>query len=283
MENLLIIGAGIMGRGIAYCALLGGYQVTLVDAFAPQLEKARALIEKDLRKGVELGKVAAAAANEALTRLTMGSDYDEAAGQADLVVEAVSEDLALKLSIFEKLDCLCPPKTILATNTSALGVTEIAAATQNPGRVLGMHFFNPVPKMKLVEIVRGLETTAEAIKAVEDAAIRMGKETVIVNDYPGFATSRLNVLIGNEAFYMLMEGVASPEDIDKAAKLGLNHPMGPLEMSDLVGLDTRLKVLQHLHRTLGERFRPCPLMLKYVQSGRLGRKVGKGVYDYENK
>jgi 3-hydroxybutyryl-CoA dehydrogenase len=192
----------------------------------------------------------------------------------------VPEEIALKLRTFAKLDQHCGENVVLATNTSGLSITEIAAATKRPGRVVGMHFFNPVPKMKLVEVVRALDTSADTIGVTVEVARRMGKETVVVKDSAGFITSRVNAMIGNEAFLMLQEGVASAEDIDKALKLGLNHPMGPFELVDVVGLDTRLAVLEFLHRSLGEKYRPAPLLVQHVKAGRLGRKVGRGVYDY---
>jgi len=196
------------------------------------------------------------------------------------VIEAIPEDIALKLRIFARLDRVCREDVVLATNTSGLSITEIAAITKRPGRVAGMHFFNPVPKMKLVEIVRGLDTTDATVATVAEVAAKMGKETVAVRESPGFITSRVNALIGNEAFLMLQEGVASARDIDKALKLGLNHPMGPFELVDLVGLDTRLSVLEFLHRSLGEKYKPSTLLVQYVKAGRLGRKAGRGVYEY---
>lgn len=282
IKKITIVGSGIMGRGIACAALTGGFSVTLNDLNAGLLEQARVFILETLQKGLQKGLLTPADMAAAAERLNLAEQLGTAVEKADLVIEAASEDLALKLKLFQDLDRMCLPGAIMSTNTSSLSITEMAAVTGRPGQVVGMHFFNPVPKMKLVEIVRGLKTSEETIRAVAETAGQMGKETVVVSDFPGFATSRLNVLIGNEAFYMLMEGLASAEDIDKAAKLGLNHPMGPLEMGDLVGLDTRLKVLEHLHRTLGERFRPCPLLVKYVQAGLLGRKTGEGVYKYEN-
>jgi 3-hydroxyacyl-CoA dehydrogenase len=197
-----------------------------------------------------------------------------------LVIEAVPEKIELKLDIFSRLDQICGPEVIFASNTSALSITEMAGATTRPQRFIGMHFFNPVHKMKLVEIIRGLETIDQTSDVAESVSQKMGKETVQVKESPGFVTSRINALIGNEAFYMLQEGIATARDIDKALKLGLNHPMGPFEMIDLVGLDTRLSILSFLHETLGEKYRPCPLLVKYVKAGRLGKKVGKGVYEY---
>jgi 3-hydroxybutyryl-CoA dehydrogenase len=186
----------------------------------------------------------------------------------------------VKLALFEQIQQLAPPAAVIASNTSALSITEMAGSLREPGRVAGMHFFNPVHKMKLVEIVRALDSTPATIETVTEVARRMGKETVLVRESPGFVTTRVNASIGNEAFYLLMEGVASARDIDKALKLGLNHPMGPFELVDVVGLDTRLSILEYLHGALGEKYRPCPLLVQYVKAGRLGRKVGKGVYEY---
>jgi len=281
VETVAIIGAGLMGRGIAYASALGGFRTLIHDEVPGALDRAMNRIRKDLDEGVERGKVALAAKDEALARVGATADFDAAVAGADFVIEAVPEDIALKLRIFARLEALCREHVVLATNTSALSVTEIAAAVKRPARVLGMHFFNPVPKMKLVEVVRALETGEEAVATAEDVARRMGKETVVVKDSAGFVTSRVNALIGNEAFAMLQEGVASARDIDKALKLGLNHPMGPFELVDLVGLDTRLAVLEFLHQSLGEKYRPAPLLVQYVKAGRLGRKTGHGVYDYD--
>ena len=221
--------------------------------------------------------------DQALARITTTTDLEEAAKDADLVIEAVLELMDLKIEVFQKLDKICKPETVLATNTSTMSPTEIAASTSRPEKCIAMHFFNPVHKMKLVEIIRGLDTSDETYEIARQVSVRMGKETVQVNEFPGFVTSRMNCLIGNEAMNMLMEGVASAEDIDKAIKLGLNHPMGPLELADLVGLDTRLRNMEYLHKTLGERFRPSPILVKYVKAGRLGRKSGRGFYDYTDK
>jgi 3-hydroxybutyryl-CoA dehydrogenase len=208
------------------------------------------------------------------------SDIDVALGGADLVIEAGPERMDLKLKLFAEIDRAAPANAVVATNTSALSITEMAGTLKQPARVAGMHFFNPVHKMKLIEIVRALESSPETIATVEAVSRKMGKETVLVSESPGFITTRVNASIGNEAFYMLMEGVASARDIDKALKLGLNHPMGPFELVDLVGLDTRLSILEYLHRSMGEKYRPCPLLVQYVKAGRLGKKVGKGVYEY---
>ncbi|HEU5410007.1 MAG TPA: 3-hydroxyacyl-CoA dehydrogenase NAD-binding domain-containing protein, partial [Candidatus Acidoferrales bacterium] len=200
-----------------------------------------------------------------------------------LIIEAVPEEMETKLEIFTILDKFAKPGAILASNTSSLSITEMAAITFRAENCIGMHFFNPVQKMKLLEIVRGLETSEQSVAACAEAGRRMGKEVVVVRESPGFVTSRINAMIGNEAFYMLQEGVATAADIDKALKLGLNHPMGPFELVDLVGLDVRLSILQHLHRTLGDKYRPCPLLEQYVKAGRLGRKSGRGVFDYKEE
>ena len=282
IKTVVVIGAGIMGRGIAHVSVLGGFNTMLNDVSDDFLQKAQERIRKDLQQGVELGKLSGEEMNTSLQRLGLDADMERAAKNADLVIEAVPERIDLKLELFARLDRVCAPHTVLASNTSALSITEMAAATKRPQQFIGMHFFNPVHKMKLVEIIRGLETNNETFQTVESVSRKMGKETVEVRESPGFVTSRINALIGNEAFYMLQEGIASARDIDKALKLGLNHPMGPFEMVDLVGLDTRLSILNFLHQTLGEKYRPCPLLVKYVKAGRLGKKVGKGVYEYSD-
>jgi len=282
IKTVVVIGAGIMGRGIAHVSVLGGFNTILNDVSDDFLQKAQDRIRKDLQQGVELGKLSGEEMNTSLQRLGLDADMERAARNADLVIEAVPERIDLKLELFARLDRVCAPHTVLASNTSALSITEMAAATKRPQQFIGMHFFNPVHKMKLVEIIRGLETNNETFQTVESVSRKMGKETVEVRESPGFVTSRINALIGNEAFYMLQEGIASARDIDKALKLGLNHPMGPFEMVDLVGLDTRLSILNFLHQTLGEKYRPCPLLVKYVKAGRLGKKVGKGVYEYSD-
>jgi len=283
IRTVSVLGAGLMGRGIAYVAALGGYETRLQDASKNQVEKALAEIGAILEKGVATGKVGDEEAIASHRRLAGVDSLEEAADGADLVIEAVPERIELKVEIFAALDRLAPKHAILVSNTSSLSITEMAAATSRASQVVGMHFFNPVHRMKLLEIVRALETSDATIAACEAVGARMGKECVTVRESPGFVTSRINAMIGNEAFYMLQEGVASAADIDKALKLGLNHPMGPFELVDLVGLDTRLSILKFLHRSLGEKFRPCPLIEQYVAAGRLGRKSGRGVYDYANK
>jgi 3-hydroxybutyryl-CoA dehydrogenase len=269
-----------MGRGIAHVAALGGYRTVLEDLIPASLRKAESEIRSNLDKAVELGKVSAADASAALGRIEYAGGVEEAAREADLVIEAVPEEMESKIEIFTLLDKVCRPVTILASNTSSLSVTEIASVTYRAKKCVGMHFFNPVHKMKLLEVVRALETDEETIAAAAEVGRRMGKEVVVIKESPGFITSRVNAMIGNEAFYMLAEGIASASDIDKALKLGLNHPMGPFELVDLVGLDTRLHILEYLHKTLGEKYRPAPLLVQYVKAGRLGRKSGRGVYEY---
>lgn len=282
IRTIAVIGAGIMGRGIAHVAALGGYRTILEDLIPAALRKAEGEIRANLDKAVELKKVSSEDASAALGRTEYADSVEAAAREADLVIEAVPEEMESKIEIFTLLDKICRPATILASNTSSLSVTEIASVTYRPKKCVGMHFFNPVHKMKLIEVVRALETDDETIAAVEEVGRRMGKEVVVIKESPGFITSRINAMIGNEAFYMLQEGIASAVDIDKALKLGLNHPMGPFELVDLVGLDTRLHILEYLHKTLGEKYRPAPLLVEYVKAGRLGKKSGRGVYQYQD-
>jgi 3-hydroxybutyryl-CoA dehydrogenase len=280
VRTIAVIGAGTMGRGIAHAAALGGYRTILEDLLPGALRKAENEIRSNLDKAVELGKVAAPHADAAFRRVEYAGSVDEAAREADLVIEAVPEEMESKIEIFTLLDKICRPNTILASNTSSLSITEIASVTYRARKIVGMHFFNPVHKMKLLEVVRALETDDDTLSSAVEVGKRMGKEVVVIKESPGFITSRINAIIGNEAFLMLQEGIASAGDIDKAVKLGLNHPMGPFELVDLVGLDTRLNILEYLHKTLGEKYRPAPLLVEYVQAGRLGRKCGRGVYDY---
>ena len=280
IKTIAVIGAGIMGRGIAHVAALGGYRTVLEDVLPAALRKAEGEIRANLDKAVELKKVTAAEAEAAVGRLEYAGSVEEAAREADLVIEAVPEEMESKIEIFTLLDKICRPGTILASNTSSLSVTEIASVTYRAKKCVGMHFFNPVHKMKLLEIVRALETDDETIAAAVGVGRAMGKEAVVIRESPGFITSRINAMIGNEAFYMLEDGIASAADIDKALKLGLNHPMGPFELVDLVGLDTRLHILEYLHKSLGEKYRPAPLLVQYVKAGRLGKKSGRGVYEY---
>jgi 3-hydroxybutyryl-CoA dehydrogenase len=284
VRSIAVIGAGVMGRGIAHAAAVGGFRTVLEDILPASLRRAEAEIRANLNEGVELGKITRDEAERTLTNIEFASTPEEAARAADLVIEAVPEEMESKLEIFTLLDKVCKPDTIIASNTSSLSITEIASITHRAPKCVGMHFFNPVHKMRLLEIVRALETDEETISTAVEVGRRMGKEVVVIKESPGFITSRINAMIGNEAFYMLQEGIASAADIDKAIRLGLNHPMGPFEMVDLVGLDTRLHVLEYLHRALGEKYRPAPLLVQYVKAGRLGRKSGQGVYDYaENR
>ena len=275
-----MLGAGTMGHGIAHAAMTAGFDTALYDVSEAAVAKGRSAIEAVIRKSVELGKATESDAASMRSRLRTTTSVADAVGNVDVVIEAAPEQIDLKLALFKDVEAAAPAHAVFASNTSALSITEMAAVLANPGRLGGMHFFNPVHRMKLIEIVKALETTPDTIAVMEEVSAKMGKETVLVKESPGFVTSRINAMIGNEAFYMLQEGVASARDIDKALKLGLNHPMGPFELVDLVGLDTRLSILQYLHRTLGEKFRPSPLLEQHVKDGRLGRKVGKGVYDY---
>jgi 3-hydroxybutyryl-CoA dehydrogenase len=281
VESVTVIGAGTMGRGIAQVCAMAGFRTVLQDIETSVLKSALSQIGRNLDKGRELGKIASE--QHALgSRIEITTDFDEAVKECGFLIESVPEELELKLNIFERADERTPPDVVLATNSSSFCVSDIACAVRNPARVVGMHFFNPVHLMRLVEIVKGADTSAQTVETTRAVAQRLQKETVEVMESPGFITTRINALIGNEAFQMLQEGIASARDIDTALKLGLNHPMGPFELIDLVGLDTRLKILQYLHKRLGDKYRPSSLLVEYVRAGRLGRKAGKGVYDYDS-
>ncbi|MCM3244976.1 3-hydroxyacyl-CoA dehydrogenase [Cytobacillus firmus] len=280
MNTITVVGSGVMGKGIAYTCAISGFEVYLNDINLEIIDKAKNDIYSLLEGSLQKGFISEDQYGKAKDRLHFETDLEAAAKNADLVIEAVLEKIELKIDIFKKLDSICSPETILATNTSTMSPTEIGAQTSRPDKVVAMHFFNPVHKMKLIEIIRGLETSDDTVRMVKEVGEKLKKETVEVNEFPGFVTSRMNCLIGNEAMNMLMEGVASAEDIDKALKLGLNHPMGPLALADLVGLDTRLRNMEYLYQTLGEKYRPCPLLIKYVKAGRLGKKSGSGFYQY---
>ena len=280
-ERVVIAGAGLMGTGIAHAFVSSGFATVLVDMNTAALERARSEIAGILRSGVKLGKLAESDAEAAGERLSVSTELAVACRGATLFIETVSEQLALKKAVIAEAQAVLAADAVIATNTSALSVTEIATAVPCAERVIGMHFFNPVHKMKLVELVMGLDTSESTIARARDYAKAIGKTSILVNETPGLTTSRMSAMLGNEAMYMLLEGTASAEDIDTALRLGLNHPMGPLELGDMTGWDTRLAVLRYLHQTLGDRFRPCPLIIKMVAAGRVGRKTGRGVYAYE--
>ena len=280
--KVVVVGAGLMGTGIAHAFASSGFETVLVDTNSDSLKRAYAGIEKILGDGVRLGKVEELVAQQSMAPLSTTGDLRQAAAGAALLIETVSEQLAIKKAVVTEAAAMMPDDAIIASNTSALSVTEIAAVVPCPERFIGMHFFNPVHKMKLVELVRGLATSDETVARARDLCAAINKTAIVVNESPGLTTSRMSALLGNEAMYMLQEGTASAEDIDTALRMGFNHPMGPLELGDLTGWDTRLSVLRYLHSTLGEKFRPCPLIIKMVAAGRLGRKTGHGVYRYED-
>lgn len=280
MKTIAVIGAGTMGKGIAYASAVAGYKVIVNDISVEKMRVAKNDIFQLLEKSAEKGFLDKQLSITVKNNLHFEIDFKTAVKDTDLIIEAVLEKIDLKIKIFQDAEKYCPKHTVFATNTSTMSPTEIGAQTSRPDRFIAMHFFNPVHKMKLIEIIKGMDTSRETVTAIRKVANRMDKETVEVNEFPGFVTSRINALIGNEAMNMLMEGVASVEDIDKAIKLGLGHPMGPLELADLVGLDTRLRNMEYLHQTLGEKYRPSPLLVKYVKAGRFGRKNKKGFYDY---
>lgn len=281
LETIAVIGAGTMGNGIAQVCAANGYSVTMIDVFPAALEKGLATIEKSLSKLVEKNRLSAEDKAATLARLSTQPTLDAAAG-ADFVVEAATENPELKLKVFRDLDGLCKPDTILASNTSSISLTKIGGATKRPDRVIGMHFMNPVPLMTLVEVIRGLGTSDETLATVMDLSRKLGRTPVEANDSPGFISNRILCPMINEAVYALMEGVGTREAIDTVMKLGMNHPMGPLTLADLVGLDVVLYVMQVLHRDLGDdKYRPCPLLVRMVDAGYLGRKSGRGFYEYK--
>lgn len=283
MKKIIVIGSGVMGRGIAYVSAAGGFQTILIDINEHQLERAKIEIDTIFTKAVLQGMLTKEKMAETKEKLEYSISLSKHVKEADLIIEAVPEVMEIKKNIFEVIDQHAQESCLFATNTSTMSPTEIGSYTKRAEKVIAMHFFNPVHKMPLVEIIKGLETSEATVEAVKEIAMKMGKETVVINEFPGFITSRISALIGNEAFIMLQEGVATAEEIDKAIKLGLNFPMGPFELGDLVGLDTRLHNLNYLHAKLGEKYRPAPLLEQYVKAGRLGRKSGKGVYDYRKE
>ncbi|PLR67824.1 3-hydroxybutyryl-CoA dehydrogenase [Bacillus sp. UMB0893] len=282
IQNVMVIGAGQMGSGIAQVCAMAGYKVYLNDLKEEFVQKGFATIDKNLQRQVDKEKMTAEQKQEVLSRLKASTDLLDAA-QTDIVIEAAVENMKIKTDIFSKLDQITPEHTILATNTSSLPITEIAAATKRPEKVIGMHFMNPVPVMKLVEIIRGLATSEEVYQAIEDMTKTLKKVPVEVNDFPGFVSNRILMPMINEAIYTLYEGVAEKEAIDEVMKLGMNHPMGPLSLADFIGLDTCLYIMETLHDGFGDdKYRPCPLLRKYVKAGWLGRKTGRGFYSYES-
>ncbi|MEQ8763333.1 MAG: 3-hydroxyacyl-CoA dehydrogenase family protein [Planctomycetota bacterium] len=279
IKRIAVLGAGTMGHGIAQVSAMSGFQVRLHDIDASRLETARQHVEDNLQKGIDKGKVTEDQRKLVNESLQVTTDLGEATGDAEMVIEAAPERLELKKEIFTKLAGLCSNETILATNTSSLPVTEIASHVANPGRVIGMHFFNPPHILKLLELVTAIQTTSATLEAAQQVGEKLGKEVIVVKDSPGFATSRLGVILALEAIRMVEAGVASPEDIDKAMTLGYNHPMGPLRLTDLVGLDVRLAIADHLHREIGgDQYQAPPLLRQMVRAGKLGKKSGEGFY-----
>jgi 3-hydroxybutyryl-CoA dehydrogenase len=281
VETIGVIGAGTMGNGIAHVCARSGYNVVLVEVDQRFLDRGLAAITKNLGREVEKGKLAAEARDQALARIRPSLDRKDLAG-CQLVIEAASEKFEIKQQLFRELDELCPQETILASNTSSISITKLAGQTKRPDRVIGMHFFNPVPVMKLVEVIRGIATSDETYQAVKATAEKLGKTPVEVNDAPGFVSNRVLLPMINEAIYTVMEGVATPEAVDEVFKLGMAHPMGPLTLADFIGLDVCLDIMRVLQSGLGDsKYRPCPLLIKMVDAGWLGRKSGRGFYKYE--
>ncbi len=278
IRQIAVIGTGTMGRGIAYLSALAGYDTVVFDVDAASLDAAKASIESTLRKGVEKGKVTETDATLAAARVHLANDLEPAVRGAELIIEAVPESFELKNDLFAQADLYCDEETILASNTSSISISKLAGSVERRDRFVGLHFFNPPHVMKLIEIVRGERTSDETIEQVREVAEKMGKTPIIVRDSPGFATSRLGVAIGLEAIRMFEEGVASAEDIDRAMELGYNHPMGPLRLTDLVGLDVRLGIAEYLASTLGPRFEPPQILREMVAQGKLGKKSGEGFY-----
>ncbi|WP_321836209.1 3-hydroxybutyryl-CoA dehydrogenase [Bacillus subtilis] len=283
IKQIMVAGAGQMGSGIAQTAADAGFYVRMYDVNPEAAEAGLKRLKKQLARDAEKGKRTETEVKSVISRISISQTLEEAE-HADIVIEAIAENMAAKTEMFKTLDRMCPPHTILASNTSSLPITEIAAVTNRPQRVVGMHFMNPVPVMKLVEVIRGLATSEETALDVMALAEKMGKTAVEVNDFPGFVSNRVLLPMINEAIYCVYEGVAKPEAIDEVMKLGMNHPMGPLALADFIGLDTCLSIMEVLHSGLGDsKYRPCPLLRKYVKAGWLGKKSGRGFYDYEER
>jgi 3-hydroxybutyryl-CoA dehydrogenase len=283
IRQIAVVGTGTMGRGIAYLSALAGYETVIYDLDSGAVEAAKASIESSLRKAVEKGKVAEPEVAQAIRRLHVATDLEPAVRAADLIIEAVPEEVELKKDLFSQADLFCGEETVMASNTSSISITELAGSVERRDRFVGLHFFNPPQAMKLIEIVRGERTSDDTVAQVRQVAEKMGKQPIVVRDTAGFATSRLGVAIGLEAMRMLEEGVASAEDIDRAMELGYNHPMGPLRLSDLVGLDVRLGIAEYLSTTLGPRFEPPELLRQMVREGKLGKKTGRGFYEWKDE
>ena len=282
VERVAVLGAGVMGNGIAHVCALAGLRVALFDPDSGAVDRALATIARNLDRQASKGRISEEQRQDALARIVPSASLDEAAAETDAVIEAVPEQSEVKEAVFEELDRTAPEHAILASNTSSISITAIAASTRRPEKVAGMHFMNPVPVMKLVEVVRGLATSDATVQAVAALSRTLGKTPVEVRDFPGFVSNRVLAPMLNEAAFALMEGVADAADIDQVMTLGMNHPLGPLALADLIGLDTVLHILEILHRDLGEdRWRPCPLLRQYVAAGWLGRKVGRGFYRYD--